>query len=299
MDYKEYAKGLVNDRDNIIAAYGYGSCFSHQSGYSEDTKKSIDLIFVVDDIKKWNKNNFKLQENDYSRYTKAMFNVLPKRVLTSGTSVIYNVVTGRYDVDFKYGLIEKERLIHDLYSWDHFYICGRMQKPTYVIKGNSEIDGAIEYNRKSALLVSLLMIDQDIVRIDDLLEMICRLSYMGDVRTLFAENPNKVRNIVNGSKELLMDMYLNSEYIYDIKGQHLFINMDKVYSDKKYLPHHLVEYCEKIYKKKSNITYCLEKYIKSKNIKESMIHPIKQFSVSGFSTCKKYMSEKMKKKSLK
>lgn len=297
MDYRKYAKELVNQREDIIAAYGYGSAFSHQSGYTENTKKSLDMIFVVEDIKKWNNKNFKLNKKDYTKYTKAIFKVVPKIILTNSTSVIYNVITKRYDEDFKYGLIEKERLIDDLTTWKHFYVCGRMQKPTYVIKGNKQIDEAIEYNRKSALLTALLILDADVIKLDDLLETICNLSYKGDVRTIFAENPNKVKNIVKGSKDLLINMYLNNsnindEYILYNRGEFLFVDMDKVDEDKKYLPISILQKCE----------ICginLDEYIKRKNLKESIAHPAKQFLVSGLSTCKDYMSEKIKKKNLK
>ena len=36
MEYKLYANKLVDEREDIIAAYGYGSGFIHQSGYKND-----------------------------------------------------------------------------------------------------------------------------------------------------------------------------------------------------------------------------------------------------------------------
>lgn len=295
MDYLEYAKEIVNKREDIIAAYGYGSAFSHQSGYLVDTKKSLDMIFVVDNIKKWNEKNFKLNKCDYTKYTKVIFKCMPKRFLTNSTSVIYNAITDRYDEDFKYGLIEKDRLLDDLKTWKHFYVCGRMQKPISVIKSNDEIDKAIESNRKYALLVSLLILNHDILKVSELLEQICRLSYDGDVRTLFVENPNKVKNIVNGSYDDLVNMYCHNEYV-DIKGQFLFVNIDKVYEEINNLPEHLLRHHDKNI---HHFSEYLKKGLRQKNLKESMVHPIKQFMVSGFTTSKKYMGEKIKKKNLK
>lgn len=295
MDYLEYAKEIVDNREGVIAAYGYGSAFSHQSGYSAKTKKSLDMIFVVDNLKKWNENNFKLHPRDYTKYTKAIFKCAPKAFLTNNTSVIYNVINDRYDKDFKYGLIEKERLLDDLKTWKHFYVCGRLQKPIYILKSNSEIDQAINLNRKYALLVSLLILNREVVKVSELLEQICHLSYDGDVRTLFAENPNKVKNIVNGSYDELVNMYCNNEFV-DKKGQFVFVNLDRVYDELNNLPSDLMKKYD-IHSKRYD-DY-LKKELNHKNLKESMAHPVKQFLVSGFSTCRKYMKEKVKKKNLK
>ena len=294
MDYQKYAEELVNQREGIIAAYGYGSAFNHQQGYTKTTKKSMDMIFVVDNIKKWNKRNMLLHKQDYSTYTKAVFKITPKCLLTKGTSVIYNVVTDRYQEDFKYGLIEEKRLLTDLYNWKHFYVCGRMQKPLHVIKGNNQIDRAIKYNRGMALLASLIILDKEVITVQELLEQICMLSYSGDVRTLFAENPNKVKNIVQGSYDQLKDIYCYNEYI-ALKGDKVYVNLRKVYNDYFSLP-------ASFYKPVNSRLECsryLKHKLQRKNLKESIEHPIKQFYVSGFSTCKKYMNEKMKKKTLK
>ena len=292
MDYKEYAKELVEKRDDIIAAYGYGSAFSHQQGYTKDIKKSMDLIFVVDNLKKWNNHNFQLNKNDYSKYTKAIFKLMPKFLLKSGSSIIYNVVTDRYDVDFKYGLIEKNDLLSDLYSWNHMYVNGRMQKPLYPIKKDSDIEEAIKYNRKCALMIALIILNKKIMNVQELLEMICKLSYDGDVRTLFAENPNKIMNIVKGSYDDLKRIYCNNDYV-KIYNDIAYVNLDKVYDNLDKLPKRF-----KNFNIKENYNY-LSKVIRHMNLKESMIHPVKQFMVSGYGTCRKYMSEKMKKKTLK
>ena len=105
INYKLFAESIVENRPDIIAAYGYGSAFVHQSGYSYNTKKSLDLIFVVDDIKKWNNKNFKVNRDDYTKYSKTIFKLTPKHLLKSGTGIIYNVITNKYELDFKYGFL--------------------------------------------------------------------------------------------------------------------------------------------------------------------------------------------------
>ena len=63
------------------------------------------------------------------------------------------------------------------------------------------------------MISSLIILNKEKISLDELLEQICKLSYQGDVRTLFVENPNKIKNIVKGSKQALMDIYSLDEYI--------------------------------------------------------------------------------------
>lgn len=295
MKQELYAKKIVDNREDIIAAYGYGSGFIHQAGYKDSTKKSLDLIFVVDDIKKWNSKNFKINRKDYSKYTKAIFRITPKCILKSGTSIIYNVVSGRYENDFKYGLIDKKDFLNDLYNWKHFYVCGRMQKPVYTIKSNEELDNAIRFNRKVALIASLMILNEEKITLNILFEQICKLSYEGDVRNLFVENPNKVKNIVKGSIDEFVKIYEMDEYI-TISGDIVYVNLEKVYEDAKFLSK---KFQSKFKNEQNEYGKIITKIITLKNLKESIIHPVKQFYVSGFSTCKNYLSEKIKKKNIK
>lgn len=295
MDYKLYAESVVKNRNDIIAAYGYGSAFIHQSGYKVNTKKSVDLILVVDDIKKWNRKNFKINRNDYTKYTKAVFQITPKWLLKSGTGIIYNVITDRYELDFKYGLIEPKDFLNELYNWKHFYVSGRFQKPIYRIKSNAIFDNAIEFNRKIALLSALIILNKEFLTIDELLEQICRLSYKGDVRTLFVENPNKVNNIVNGSFDALKEIYCNNEYL-TLLNDFVYVDLCKVYEDSKFLPR---AFTKKFNGNYDEYGYMIEKLLINKNFKESIEQPIKQFYVNGLSTCKTYVGEKIKKKNIK
>lgn len=295
MNYKLFAESIVENRPDIIAAYGYGSAFVHQSGYSYNTKKSLDLIFVVDDIKKWNNKNFKVNRDDYTKYSKTIFKLTPKHLLKSGTGIIYNVITNKYELDFKYGLIEPKNFIDDLYNWKHFYISGRFQKPVYTIKSNDIFDNAIKFNRKISLLAALIILNKEFLTIDELLEQICKLSYEGDIRNLFVENPNKVHNIVKGSLEALKEIYCNNEYL-TVIDNYVYVDLSKVYEDSRFLP--------RAFTKKFNGNYdeyghMIGKTFIKKNLKESIEHPVKQLYVSGLSTCKTYLNEKIKKKNIK
>ena len=70
----ENIKEFVENRPEVIAAYGYGSGVFKQSGYNQNEQKQIDLIFVVDDLKKWHLANIEKNPNDYSYIGKYFFN---------------------------------------------------------------------------------------------------------------------------------------------------------------------------------------------------------------------------------
>ena len=56
---------FVKNRPEVVAAYGYGSGIFKQSGYTSKDKPQIDLILVVDDLKKWHKENMKANPKDF------------------------------------------------------------------------------------------------------------------------------------------------------------------------------------------------------------------------------------------
>lgn len=122
----------------------------------------------------------------------------------------------------KYGLVSSSQFIKDCLVWDHMYIAGRLQKP-FFLHSKSQVPrkylDAIEQNRRSALVLSLLLLklrgtqgeedksDQDIEF--ELLTTIVSLSYAGDPRmSLAVENPYKIQNIVMAQRQALRDIYL-------------------------------------------------------------------------------------------
>ena len=51
--------------------------------------------------------------------------------------------------------------------------------------------------------------ETDSISMDDFLHTICEFSYKGDIRLKYKmENPNKVRNLVEGSRTQLSQLYL-------------------------------------------------------------------------------------------
>ena len=91
----------------------------------------------------------------------------------------------------KYGVISKGYMLEDLKTWSNLYTAGRLQKPVRILKHNTVIEAAIKLNLESAVRTSLLMLPEKFDEIDLYLN-IAALSYVGDPRMYFGENPKKV-----------------------------------------------------------------------------------------------------------
>ena len=290
MDYISKGRKIVNSKDGIIAAFGYGSSFFHQTGYNEKTVKSMDFIFIVEDLKEWFKNDISKNGEYYTDNSKKRILKISPKKLKGKTGIIYNVVRNT-EVKYKFGVIEKKDFLNHLNTWDSFYVTGRMQKPVYIFKSTEEIDEAIDNNRKNVLLVTLAILNKNKLTLHEMFNVLCSLSYIGDIRFII-ENPNKVSNIVNGSLENLISIYSKySEYI-KIDGENVFVDLDKVFNDIKLLPSNI-----KIDNK--NVSNSLYRHIKKINFKESICQPLKGLKVTGIKDSFFYLKEKAKKKKLK
>lgn len=288
MDYIKEGEKIISSKSGIIAAYGYGSSFFHQAGYNSKTIKSMDFIFVVDNLKEWFKVDIENSPDDYVDSVKKRLLKLSSKRLKGHTGIIYNVVRNK-KIKYKFGVIEKNDFLNNLIEWKSFYVTGRLQKPVYVFKSDKELDAAIELNRKNALIASLLILNKEEVTTFELFETLCSLSYKGDIRFII-ENPNKVANIVNGNMENLIDLYSKYEKYIDIKKDKVKVNLEKVYEEK-------IPLLDKVSKDKYSKT--LLKHIKHINFKESIAQPLKGLKVSGLKDSLSYVKEKAKKKKLK
>lgn len=290
MDYIKLAQDIIASKEGIIAAYGYGSSFFHQSGYNSKTIKSMDFIFVVDDIKQWFLNDIEKNAIDYTENTKKKFLKLKRKCLKGCTGIVYNVVRNR-EVKYKFGVIEKQDFITNLSSWKSFYVTGRLQKPVYSFKSDKQLDEIIDLNRKNALIASAIILNKEETSITELFETLCSLSYKGDIRFII-ENPNKVSNIVKGSLENLKEIYQKYDFV-RFEDDKAFISLDDIYSN---LDNTIFKYNNV---KKTKLGKKILKKIKHINFKESIFQPIKGLKVSGIKDSLSYVKEKAKKKKIK
>ncbi|XP_059656922.1 uncharacterized protein LOC132303589 isoform X2 [Cornus florida] len=123
-----------------------------------------------------------------------------------GVGVHFNPFVTWNDKMFKYGVVRIDDLIRDILNWEMFYFSGRLQKPVHILKDNLDISNVNSVNLRAATSAALLLLPSKFNE-EDIYAKICSLSYMGDLRMLFAEDKNKVKKIVQGQFGLFQTMY--------------------------------------------------------------------------------------------
>lgn len=288
---------FVNKRPDVVAAYGYGSGIFKQSGYTNKDKPQIDLILVVDDLKKWHKENIKLNKNDYSLIGKVFFKYASIKKLKGPTCITYVSNILENGNIYKYGTIEEKDLINNLKNWNSFYLPGRFQKTIYPIKESKELREELEHNRMMALLLSGYLQDKDEVTKKDLFVTLCGLSYLGDTRMKFAENPRKVLNIVEGSFDKFDNLYKFDKKYFNTEKNKVIINKSEIKKELNNLPSSLYEYIKNDLDKDDKfIKEKIYEYFTMLNKRESTKQTIKGIYTNGLCRSIKYASKKVLKK---
>ncbi|KAF6992245.1 hypothetical protein CFC21_009257 [Triticum aestivum] len=190
----------------------YGSTLTHAR---PDATSMVDYILGVADPLQWHSENLARNPTHYSswmaRRGPESVTWLADRV---GVGVYFNPFVEWGDKRIKYGVVAMKDLATDILTWDQFYLSGRLQKPVRVLVDNWDIRKVNTVNLKMAAAASLLLLPEEFTEYD-LYAKICSLSYMGDIRMLFAEDKYKVKKIVDGSFQPFQSMYrpLIHEYI--------------------------------------------------------------------------------------
>lgn len=296
MENTQNIKKFVKNRPKVVAAYGYGSGIFKQSGYTDKDKPQIDLILVVDDLKKWHLENMKKNSRDYSFTGKLFFKYASVSKLKGLTGITYLSNIKEDGSIYKYGTIEKNDLVSYLETWNSFYLPGRFQKRILPIIDSKEIEVANEKNRNAVLLVALLTLPMNRNKLIDVYTGICGLSYLGDTRMKFAENPRKVLNIVEGSYDNLNEIYgKECPYFKILKDEKIEIAREKIIKDISLLPSGLLEYLEN----EKDLQVVREKiisYFTELNKKESSKQTLKGLFTNGIIRSIQYASKKVMKK---
>ena len=297
MTKREIIDSFISERPEAVAVFGYGSGVFKQV---EGTNPQIDLIFIVDDLYSWHAQNMEVNLNDYS--------FIGKRHLSS-TNIDrvkgYNNITYFSNIQkdgcrFKYGVIESMDFLNSLNSWDNLFIAGRFHKPVLPFKSTPYIRNAIINNRAFALSIACLLLPERTTKVD-LLEQICSLSYMGDTRMLFAENPYKVSNIVLSNYKYLSRMYYNNTLYMKIHDENnIVIDHDYILNNILYfLPESLIDYLA--YKNTdlsdiSEVRMNILNFIVSHNSEESYHQTIEGFVTNGIIRSIPYILAKIDKR---
>ena len=280
---KDFIKEFLNERPEVVAAFGYGSGVFKQLGYDSKEKPQIDLILIVNDMKLWHKENIKKNPKDYSFIGRNFFLNSSIDEIKGITGITYQSNIEYKGHLFKYGIIEYGDFVRHMQTWDSFYVPGRFQKPILTIKSNNFIDELILQNRRNACKVGLLCLNNKDLK--DLYLTICNLSYSGDTRMKVAENPKKVENIVGASYDKFNEMY-NFNDLYKKNGERIEYEID---IDE--LPSSLEKYI-KDDKTKEKVM----EYLSDLNRKESSLQTMKGIKTNGIVKSLRYGLAKVLKK---
>ena len=288
---------FISTLPEVVDIIGYGSGVKNQEGYTDDIKRQIDLILTVNDIYEFHKLNFKKYPNIYSNIGIKLI----KHVNSIGTDINYVSNIDYKNNTYKIGVINKNDLSKDLITWDNMYMAGRCQKPISTLKIRDKVKNEIIYNRLNALKIALLLNHNKTITEQELYETICSLSYIGDIRmTMHCENPDKIKNIVNGSKIEFREIYNEvNDNLFDIKNNIISTNTDKILNSILDIPDSLLKYLHKhmdlnninIDELNNNII----NYLKITNFKSSIAQPIKSIIINGTKKSLNYLKEKRKK----
>ncbi|KAJ7969405.1 phosphatidate cytidylyltransferase, mitochondrial [Quillaja saponaria] len=194
---------------NVLPPVEFGCVYgSSLHPNNRDKSTMTDYILGVADPKQWHSENLKWNKNHYASW---MVHLGGAKLITQvadeiGVGVHFNPFVNWNGKMLKYGVVRMHDLVQDMLNWDKFYLSGRLQKPVHIVVDNLNIENINSVNLRAAMSTALLLLPSEFTE-EDLYAKICSLSYMGDLRMLFAEDKNKVKKIVRGQFDLFHSMY--------------------------------------------------------------------------------------------
>ncbi|OQS02246.1 mitochondrial translocator assembly and maintenance protein 41-like precursor [Thraustotheca clavata] len=202
-------KTLLTHFPPVDFAMGYGSGVFKQSGHDSSTSM-VDLVLAVEDPLAWHTEQIARHPEHYSglkHFGPAAIAYIQENL---GAGVYYNTlaqIPGTNQL-MKYGVVRTSTLCQELKEWSNLYLSGRMHKPVNVLTSVDSVDEAALINHSHAMHLALLGLPETFTE-EQLFMKIAGISYWGDFRMTFGENPKKVRNIVKGNFEGFQRVYAN------------------------------------------------------------------------------------------
>lgn len=211
MMQEELWKALQDEFPQMDFCMAYGSGVFSQLDH-DNSSSMIDLVFAVDDPVQWHTDNLERNWHHYSFLRQLGASSIASFQEKYGAGVYYNTlihlkspVIGERMI--KYGVVSSRTLCNDLNDWNTLYLSGRMHKPVSILNSTSkDIQSAASRNLKHALHYALLCLPEKFTE-RELFMRIAGISYLGDFRMTFGENPRKVRNIVDGNMRDFKRLY--------------------------------------------------------------------------------------------
>lgn len=299
MDVFEKAYDFASKRPSAIGVFCYGSAVFKQDSYLPSDKPQIDMLFIVDDMKKWHMENMALNSKDYPLTGRAYVNLAPIERLKGHNKVTYLSHIKEAGSMFKFGVKEINDFVEELQTWSTFFMAGRFQKPVLPIKTTDELDYVINKDREAAFLIATLFCDEITTR-KEILMKLCSLSYVGTLRMQIAENPRKVENIVNGNYRDLVRVYRKyRDYIYIAEDDSVLIDRQKQLSHINSLPKFLLEYLHREnvdFNDINSIRTGIINFLLERNKKEECLQILEGFATNGLYRSTLYIKKKLEKK---
>ncbi|XP_060974806.1 uncharacterized protein LOC115697436 isoform X2 [Cannabis sativa] len=302
----------------------YGSALHPNNN---DKSKLVDYILGVSNPLEWHAENLKLNGDHYAS---CLLHLGGEKLITDiadniGVGAHFNPYVTWNDKMFKYGVIGMHNLVQDILNWERFYLCGRLQKPVHILVDNLDVENLNSVNLRAALSAALLLLPKKFPE-EDLYAKICSLSYMGDLRMLFAEDRFKVNKIVRGQFDLFQSMYkpfleeyeakeiLRSSYFSDHKSNisqdcslstvHTLVSslppvvrseMAVNLGGKKHFSESGQALCELMISTREEAAKCMQKILKRKVMVSSARQAISGLLAVGGVNGMRYLGSKMKK----
>lgn len=202
---------IENLRENLppsIAGIGYGSGIFYQKGYSKAEKPDKDVILIVENLHSFLTEDYQMHPEHFYKGAEKKYGKLEAKDASWFYNKIGCLKFEHEDSKIKLLIVEKDALLYDLFTWQHFNLAGRLSKPIIYDNMPKQIDEAIKENRTNILIVSLLMANKEELTREELYKIISGLSYNGDIRMVTDfEKKTKALDIVDGSFEMFEEIY--------------------------------------------------------------------------------------------
>ena len=297
MDKKDKIKSFADKRPLAKAVFGYGSGVFKQSRTSGTPQ--TDVIFVVDDIMEWHRDNMCSNSGDYSLIGKIHLSTDNIDRIKGRNFITYFSDVKDGDMTFKYGVVEEDDFNRGLSTWDNLFLVGRFHKPVLDVISDGVLRNVISKNRDCAFRIACLLSNQ-VTDKESVYRMLCSLSYMGDVRMKIAEDPHKVESIVKGSFNNFERIYtFNEPYVRLFSNGDVLINHSLLLYEIEKLPSKLVDYLAELGTDLSDLDMVrrnILRYIVEHNKKESRAQIVEGIKTNGVVRSTSYALRKVMKK---
>lgn len=302
MDNIEIIKNIEDSMPDSIAAIGYGSGIFKQNGYDKNEIPDKDIILIVDDFQEFLIKDYEMNPSHFSNdFDK---NVLKRK---KHSEKYYNnlgcLKFYKDNIHFKVMIISKWALEHDFKTWEYFGMAGRLTKPILYDSIPSDLEKAIEENRKNLLMTALIYNENGVIEKEELYSFLSKMTYMYDFRTILpGEKKTKYNDIVDGAIEWYDQNYFDIPTLYKVDNK--IINMHPLfYVD--YLPDGMSNYIKeklKVYSAKGlqrsdikKIQKAINSYLRKTNFSNSIKLAIASSTTLGKKETIKHGIQKFKK----